>query len=95
MSSNTEELVVKVTIYTHTHAQFTQTHYTVIQLCTHTSVCPVFSVVSQVTVSPSLTQTETNWGEGMVFFFFFFWGFMRLSQVICLPKGIVGKVGPS
>lgn len=106
MSSSTEELVVKVTIYTQTH-----THYTVTQLCTHVSVSSFLSGITgdSLPVSLSLTQTETNWGAEwdsgwcrcsyivtvttrVLFLFFFFFLVVYEAQSGHLPAK--GKVGP-
>lgn len=67
MSSNTEELVVKVTIYIHARTIHTQTHahYTVIQLCTRVSVSSFLSGITGDSLPVSLSHThkqETNWG---------------------------------
>lgn len=55
MSSTTEELVVKVTIYTHTQ---THTHYTVIQLCTRVSVYSILSGITGDSLPVSLFYTN-------------------------------------
>lgn len=64
MSSTTEELVVKVTIYTQTH-----THYTVIQLCTRVSVYSILSGITGDSLPVSLFYTnkkkwEAEWDSG-------------------------------
>ncbi len=60
MSSNTEELVVKVTIYTQTH-----THFTVTQLCTHVSLSSFLSGITgdSLPVSLSCLHKQKQTGE--------------------------------
>lgn len=62
MSSNTEEVVVNVTIYTHTQTNnsHTDSHSTVIQLCTLVSMSSLLSGISGDSLPVSLTHTNEN-----------------------------------
>lgn len=66
MSSNTEGLMVKITIYTHarTHTH-TLIHFAVIQLCTQVSVSSFLSGFTgdSLPVSHSLTHKKKQTGE--------------------------------